>query len=50
MTQNQWNELYNKLYEVYVISSIEDAYIRSTIGDALDHMIALKEQNLITSD
>lgn len=45
MNQNQWDELYTSLYTVYELASLKDEYVRSTIGDALDHMILLKEQN-----
>ncbi len=44
MTQNQWDDLYTSLYEVYVKSILKDEYVRSSIGDALDHMILLKER------
>ena len=48
MTQTQWDDLYTSLYEVYEKSMLRDEYVRSSIGDALDHLILIKEKKLIT--
>lgn len=48
MTQKQWNELYTKLYAAYEDSMLKDEYVRSSIGDALDHLILLRQKKLIT--
>ena len=42
MTDQQWNELYTKLYVAYEYAGLKDEYVRSTLGDALDHMILIK--------
>ena len=42
MTQSQFDELYTKLYDAYTDSMLKDEYVRSTIGDALDHLIKLQ--------
>ena len=42
MTQSQFDELYIKLYDAYTDSMLKDEYVRSTIGDALDHLIKLQ--------
>ena len=42
MTQTQFDELYIKLYDAYTDSMLKDEYVRSTIGDALDHLIKLQ--------
>ena len=42
MTQTQFDELYTKLYDAYTDSMLKDEYVRSTIGDALDHLIKLQ--------
>jgi hypothetical protein len=47
MTQTQWDRLYTTLYAAYEYASLKDEYVRSTIGDALDHMILLKERKMI---
>ena len=44
MTKTEFDELYTELYKVYETSVFKDEYVRSTIGDALDHMIYLKEK------
>ena len=41
MTQTQWDDLYTSLYEVYAKSILRDEYVRSTLGDALDHLILI---------
>lgn len=46
MTKQQWDELYTALYKAYEDSMLKDEYVRSTIGDALDHMILLKEKSI----
>jgi hypothetical protein len=43
MNLQDWNELYRKLYDAYDYAGLRDEYVRSTLGDALDHMIHLKE-------
>ena len=48
MNQEQFNKLYTTLYDAYEQAALKDEYVRSTIGDALDHMILLKQQKLIT--
>ena len=45
MTQTQWDDLYTSLYEVYVKSILKDEYVRSTLGDALDHLILINPRN-----
>ena len=42
MTRQEWDDLYVKLYSAYEFAGLRDEYVRSTLGDALDHMIALK--------
>ena len=42
MTKTQFDELYIKLYDAYTDSMLKDEYVRSTIGDALDHLIKLQ--------
>lgn len=44
MSKQQWDDLYIALYKAYEDSMLKDEYVRSTIGDALDHMILLKEK------
>ena len=39
MTQQEWDDLYIKLYEVYEQVSLKDEQVRSTLGDALDRLI-----------
>jgi hypothetical protein len=43
MNLQDWNELYRKLYDAYDYAGLRDEYVRSTLGDALDHMNHLKE-------
>ena len=50
MTQTQFNELYTAVYEAYELAGLKDEYVRSTLGDALDHMILLKQQKLVYPD
>lgn len=50
MTQTQFNELYTAIYEAYELAGLKDEYVRSTLGDALDHMILLKERKLVYPD
>ena len=50
MTQTQFDELYIKLYDAYESSMLKDEYVRSTLGDALDHMILMKSRGLVTVD
>jgi hypothetical protein len=42
MDLQDWNDLYLKLYDAYEFAGLRDEYVRSTLGDALDHMIHLK--------
>jgi hypothetical protein len=43
MTNQQWNELYSKLYASYDdAGNLGQEYVRSTLGEILDRMIALK--------
>jgi hypothetical protein len=42
MTDQQWDDLYTKLYAAYEYAGLKDEYVRSTLGDALDHMILIK--------
>ena len=50
MTQTQFDELYLAVYTAYELAGLKDEYVRSTLGDALDHMILLKQQKLIRPD
>ena len=50
MTQTQFDELYTKLYDAYENSMLKDEYVRSTLGDALDHMILMESRGLVTVD
>jgi transcriptional regulator of acetoin/glycerol metabolism len=50
MTQTQFDKLYTAIYEAYELAGLKDEYVRSTLGDALDHMILLKQQKLICPD
>ena len=45
MTKTQFDELYIKLYDAYTDSMLKDEYVRSTIGDALDHLIKIQPRN-----
>lgn len=47
MTQTQFDELYTKLYDAYVSSMLKDEYVRSSIADALDHMILMKSRGCV---
>jgi hypothetical protein len=40
MTQTQFDKLYTSIYEAYEFAALKDEYVRSTLGDALDHMIS----------
>jgi hypothetical protein len=42
MTRTEFDELYIQLYKAYEMASLKDEYVRSTLGDALDHMIYLE--------
>ena len=42
MNKEQFDELYTKVYEAYANAILKDEYVRSTLGDALDHLIKLK--------
>jgi len=43
MTRDEFSELYTKLYAAYDYAGLKDEYVRSTLGDALDHMILLEK-------
>ena len=43
MTRDEFSELYTKLYDAYEYAGLKDEYVRSTLGDALDHMILLRQ-------
>ena len=45
MTQSQFDELYIKLYDAYTDSMLKDEYVRSTLGDALEHLIKIQPRN-----
>ena len=47
MTKAQFDQLYVTVYDTYEQASLKDEYVRSTLGDVLDHLILLKEKNLI---
>ena len=44
MTKKQFDSLYTKIYDAYADSILKDEYVRSTLGDALDHLILLKSR------
>ena len=44
MTKEQFNQLYTKVYEAYADSMLKDEYVRSSLGEALDHLIQLNEK------
>jgi hypothetical protein len=47
MTDQQWDDLYSKLYASYeVAGKLGQEYVRSTLGDLLDHMHFIKESPL----
>jgi hypothetical protein len=48
MTRDQFRKLYTTVYDAYEQASLKDEYVRSTLGDVLDHLILLKEKNLLT--
>jgi len=48
MTKEDFAVLYTNVYKAYEQAALKDEYIRSTLGDVLDHMILLKQNNLIT--
>jgi hypothetical protein len=50
VTQAQFDKLYKAIYEAYEFAALKDEYVRSTLGDALDHMILLKQRKLIRPD
>ena len=43
MTKQQFDELYTRVYEAYADSMLKDEYVRSSLGDALDHLINLQQ-------
>jgi hypothetical protein len=42
MNSQDWDDLYVLLYKAYEFAGLKDEYVRSTVGDALDHMINLR--------
>ena len=50
MTQTEYNEVYTSVFKAYeqLNKEGEDEYIKSSLGDILDHMILLRKHNLIT--
>ena len=48
MERKAFNELYETIYKAYAISTLRDEYVRSTLGDVLDHLILLEKHKLIT--
>tara|TARA_B110000503_G_scaffold37585_1_gene61451 strand:+ start:286 stop:465 length:180 start_codon:yes stop_codon:yes gene_type:complete len=48
MNSQDWDDLYRKLYDAYSSSILKDEYVRSSLADALDHMILLKNPDLKT--
>jgi hypothetical protein len=46
MTKEQFDELYTKLYDAYADSILKDEYVRSSLGDALDHLIKIQSRNV----
>ena len=49
MTQEQFDNLYTKVYSAYEDSMLKDEYVRSTLGDALDHLIELRRHTMSTN-
>ena len=47
MNKQQFNKLYSTVYDAYDQAALKDEYVRSTLGDVLDHLILLEKQNLI---
>jgi len=45
MTKSQFDELYTKVYDAYADSMLKDEYVRSSLGDALDHLIKIQPRN-----
>ena len=45
MTQTQWNELYTAACKLYEQAALKDEYVRSTVGDVLDHLILINPRN-----
>ena len=45
MTQTQWDELYTATYKLYEQAVFKDEYVRSTIGEVLDHLILVNPRN-----
>ena len=50
MNLEQFHTLYTTVYEAYEQAALKDEYVRSTLGDVLDHLILLKEKNLLTEN
>ena len=50
MTQTDYFEIYSHVYEAYehLDDECEDEYIKSSLGNIIDHMILLRKHNLIT--
>jgi len=47
MTKDQFDRLYVTVYDAYEQAALKDEYVRSSLGDVLDHLILLKEKNFI---
>ena len=47
MNKQQFNKLYSTVYDAYDQAALKDEYVRSTLGDVLDHLILLEKQKLI---
>ena len=48
IARKQFNELYSKIYDAYADSILKDEYVRSSLGDALDHLILLKSRTSLS--
>ena len=48
MTKEQFDNLYTKVYDAYADSMLKDEYVRSTLGDALDHLIKLSSSTKLS--
>ena len=50
MTTTEYNEIYINVFKAHqqLDNECDDEYIRSLLGDILDHMILLRKHNLLT--
>ena len=50
MTTTEYNEIYINVFRAHqqLDNECDDEYIRSLLGDILDHMILLRKHNLLT--